>query len=327
MTPVQPPAGDLSEILARLGVGDGAALVGALGLAHRLGPVENLKLLAAGERQRLGDLLQAAQRLTRQQLRETLMAQRDSGQRMGEILMQRGLLSAAEFEVVLAFQQAPGNRAGGASQLRLGNVLVATGHITPAQLAHGLGLQWQSNMSARLGDALVGAGHVSAQQVKDALQLQRKLVAAVMLCALALTASLAPRLAQAGSKSASLQASAVIHARAHLRTDFQAMQLSISQEDIGRGYVDAPGASRFTVVTPKGGNYFVEFQPRSDWFRTVNIEGLGSQVELGADGGSVAQSAAGLTGATRTLDYRFWLKADAQPGVHDWPLLLAVRAR
>jgi hypothetical protein len=124
-----------------------------------------------------------------------------------------------------------------------------------------------------------------------------------------------------------IQMSAVVSPSAQLHTDFQAQIITVTANDIARGYVDMPGASRFTVVTPKGGNYFVDFHVRSDLFQSVSIEGLGGQVEIGTDGGTVAQSGPGLKGATSTLNYRFQLNGNVQPGDYDWPLLLAVRAR
>ena len=314
----------MSTILTQLGVRDGIGLLTALGIDIHAGQIEDLKLLAAGQRQQLGDLLQLAKRLTHEQLQDALAEQRRSGQKIGQILVQRGFISAAECELVLSFQQHQGEQAPGQGKLCLGNVLVASGYVSTAQLANGL--QHQALHGGRLGDALVAAAQVSEHQIKQGLQLQRKLLVAVLLGALALAASLVPGPVQAASKSASVQVSAVIRSSAHLRTDFQADQLHITEKDIERGYVEIPAASRFSVVTPKGGSYVVDFHPRSDWFRSVHIEGLGSQVQLGADGGTVTQSGAGLAGVASTLSYRFELKHELQAGVYEWPLLLAVRA-
>jgi len=77
----------------------------------------------------------------------------------------------------------------------------------------------------------------------------------------------------------------------------------------------------------EGANYFVDFHPRSDLFVSVAIDGLGSPVELGAEGGSIAQPGPGVMGAASTLDYRFRLRSEVQPGVYAWPLTLEVRAR
>ena len=313
-------------MLSGLGVSLGAEILAALGLESDLGRIDSLKSLAAGERQRLGELLQTAQRLTREQLEDALAEQRKTGAQIGAILVRRGLISVAESELVLAFQQQQARHAAHApGKLQLGNILVARGDITRDQLAHAL--QWQSLHGGRLGEALVGIGLLSEQQIRQGLQLQRQLVAAVMLTALALASALTPNSAHASSTMATVQVSAAVRPSVRLQTDFQAERITVTADDVARGYVDIPAASRFTVVTPKGGNYFVDFHVRSDLFQSVNIDGMGSQVELGTDGGTVAQTGPGLKGAISTLNYRFRLKANVRAGDYDWPLMLAVRAR
>ena len=310
-------------MLAGLGVSQGAEIVGALGLESDLGQIEKLKALAAGERQRLGELLQTAQRLTPAQLRDALAEQRQSGKQIGAILVERGLINASESEFVLAFQRSQCEHAVG--KLQLGKVLVAKGDITRSQLARAL--QWQSVRGGRLGEALIASGLMSEQQIRNGLQLQRQLVAAALLTALALVVAFTPTAAHASSLMTGVQMSALVSPSAQLRTDFQAQRITVTADDIAHGYVDIPAASRFTVVTPKGGNYFVDFHVRSDLFTSVNIDGLGGQVKIGADGGSVAQSGPGLKGTSSTLNYRFQLNGKVQPGDYDWPLMLAVRAR
>ena len=316
---------ELSKVLAELGVSESANLVSALNIVNYLGYADGLQLLAAGERQQLGGLLLAAKRLSGAQLEDALAAQRRSGAKLGEILVQRGLLSAAERDVVLAFQQSQGGQVPNATKLYLGNVLVAGRAITREQLADALDAQIKRG--GRLGESLIASGHLSEHQVKNGLQLQRKLIAAVLLAALALVPVFPTGEVQASNKMATVHVSAVVRASAHLRTDHQATYIKVTAEDIARGYVEVRGASKFFVATPKGANYFVDFHPRSDLFVSVLIDGLGSPVELGAEGGSIAQPGPGVKGAGSTLDYRFRLSSEAQPGVYAWPLTLEVRAR
>ena len=325
MTRAQPCVSDFHAILAELGVGEAEALVRALGIGDCLAQIEDLHALAAGQRQRLGDLLHAARRLDRAQVHDALEEQKRSGRKLGDILVERKLISAAECEVLLAFQQHQTAQANAATRLYLGNVLVASGQLSAEQLADGL--HRQSLHGGQLGEVLVAAGHLSEHHVRQGLQLQGKLLAALLVAALALASTLTPIPAQASGQIATLQVSAVIRPSAQLLTDYQAYRFQITDKDIARGYVEAPAASRFSVVTPKGGNYFVDFHPRGDLFESVRIQGMGSPVELGADGGTVAQSGAGRLGTHNTLTYRFQLRGDVRAGVYDWPLLLAVRAR
>ena len=289
---------ELSSVLSGLGVPHSAELVKALGIGDAQGNVKGLSSLNSGDRQQICDFLC------------------DSWNK-----------DHIEPGSALAFQSSQGTDVAVSDRLRLGNVMLATGRVTPSQLAEALVQQSHYKEGTRLGDTLVGAGLVSRRQVKEALQLQRKLVAAVMIYALALTASMGTSTARAANKMASMQVSAVIRPSAHLSIDFQADQLHIDAADVARGYVDVPGASRFVVVTPKGGDYLVDFYPLSDLFNAVLIDGLGSQVSLGSEGGTVAQTGIGLLGVHSILSYRFQIKSDVVPGVYEWPLLLAVRPR
>jgi hypothetical protein len=325
MTRAQPTLSNFHAILAELGVSETDEIVHALGIGDYLGHLQNLNLLVAGQRQKLGELLRAAGRLTRTQLQDVIEEQKRSGRKLGDILVERSLLSAAECEAALAFQQHQVAQANSPTRLYLGNVLVASGRLSAEQLADGL--HRQALHGGKLGDVLVAAGHLSEHHVRHGLQLQRHLLVALLIATLTMATTLAPTAAHAGGQIANLQVSTVIRPSAHLLTDFQATRFEITARDIARGYVEAPAASRFSVVTPKGGSYFVDFHPRGDLFQSVSIHGLGSQVELGADGGTVAQAGAGLQGTHNTLTYRFQLRGDVQAGVYDWPLLLAVRAR
>ena len=195
---VNPNMRDLIGILAALGVSEAMKLVSALNLVNYLGYADGLQLLAAGERQKLGELLQAAQRLSGTQIEDALAEQRRGGLKLGEILVQRGLLSAAERDVVLAFQQRQSGEARNVAKLHLGNVLVANRAITREQLADTL--LWQSVHGGRLGESLIAAEHLSEHQVKNGLQLQRKLIAAVLLAALALVPVFPTGEAQASNK-------------------------------------------------------------------------------------------------------------------------------
>ena len=184
---------DLSVKLASLGVDYGTHLAKALDInGEDLAHIEDLKLLAAGERQLLGDLLKTAHLLTHEKLVGVLDEQRKTGQKMGEVLVSLGHLSVAETEVALAFQNNQCRSSPLGSKLHLGKVLVAIGDISPNKLARGL--RWQSVYGGRLGDALIAVGHVTENQVKHALELQRKLVAAVLITAFELVKNLIPSL-------------------------------------------------------------------------------------------------------------------------------------
>lgn len=314
----------LGEALTRFGVEKGAELVQALGIQSYLERGGDLTLLAAGQRQSLGGLLLDACHLKKWQVDKALAQQSASKKPIGQILIDHNWLAPAELDVALIFQRNQNYPAPNAA-LQLGNVLVANGDISPEQLTQALEQRLVSG--ARLGDALVAGGHATSAQIERGLLLQRKLVAAVLFCALALSSVLAPIPAEAASLSANVQVSATVRASAHLKTAFQANSIIITQDDIARGYVDVANASQFSVRATKGGNYVVDFQVRSELFHSVSIEGLGSHVKLGQEGGAVSQVGAGIHGVASNLSYRFDLRPGIQTGVYEFPLVLAVRAQ
>ncbi len=146
--------------------------------------------------------------------------------------------------------------------------------------------------------------------------------------AFALAAFIAPALpAHAGSISASLSVTVVVPARAVLSVESQPPSLQITEADIARGYVETPGASLLRVRTNSPAGWLLEFQPLQGPYRALEVTGLGSTAQVSAAGGWLAQPYAGKTLVTASLGYRFFLSADARPGLYPWPVALSATPR
>ena len=153
-------------------------------------------------------------------------------------------------------------------------------------------------------------------------------MARVLSFAVALAAFLAPALSvHAGSISASLSVSVVVPARAVLTVESQPAGLQITEADVARGYVEAPGASLVRVRTNSPAGWLLEFQPLQGPYRGLEVTGLGSTAQVGAAGGWLAQPYAGKTLVTASLGYRFFLSGDARPGLYPWPVALTATPR
>jgi hypothetical protein len=318
-------ARNLDAVLSALGIVAHADLLARLEIPDRLDRLEQVLALAAGERLRLGELLRAAERITPEQLEDVLAEQRRSGRKLGEILVERGHLSQRECDTVLEFQRRQAGAVRSAGKLNLGSILVATGQITSAQLEGAL--RRQATTHRRLGDELVEAGHASRGQVERGLSLQRKLVTCALKVALWLAPTAAVTHAHAGQAKASMQVSAVVVSWAPaVQVDYQAAQLTITPEDIARGYVEAPAASQFRILGGARSGWLIDFFARGQLFTSVQIEGFGGIAQIGADGGTLFQRDRSPDGVTR-LSYRFTLGAGVQPGSYQWPLAMSVRAQ
>jgi hypothetical protein len=146
--------------------------------------------------------------------------------------------------------------------------------------------------------------------------------------AFALAAFIAPALpVHAGSVSASLSVSAVVRARAVLSVESQPASLQITEADVARGYVEAPGASLVQVRTNSPAGWLLEFQPLQGPYRALEVTGLGSTAQVSAAGGWLVQPFAGKMLVTASLGYRFFLTGDAKPGLYPWPVALTAIPR
>jgi hypothetical protein len=122
-----------------------------------------------------------------------------------------------------------------------------------------------------------------------------------------------------------MQVSVVVVASAKLQTNYQAKQIEISAADVARGQVEVFAASRFSVLTNRGSGYSIRLDPVGNVFESVHVDGLGTAVELGADGGAIVQRGTHASNLTHELSFRFILHPDTRPGTYPWPLQLSVR--
>ncbi len=323
----------LGEALVRMGALDSLDLTAALSVQGELSTVQSALRAAAGTRQLLGELLLTARRITPEQLEQALAEQERTGERVGEILVRRGALSREELGAVLAFQVRQGEGSGSPSPFRLGEILVATGQITRRQLD--IALSRQGKTGGKLGELLVASGYIAPHQVDRGLAIQKKLIAAALAAALSMAAAQGSAAQEtpgtgssAGRATARVEVSATVLPRTMLTVRSQLRTLVITAEDIRRGFVEVPSASRIEVRSNDPRGYLLVFENRSGPegpFREAIVDGLGRQVQIGPAGGWIPRTDP-RGPATAELSYRFSLAKDAAPGRYPWPLLLSARS-
>lgn len=322
----------LGEALVRMGALDSLDLTAALSVQGDLSSAGSALRAAAGRRQLLGELLLAAKRITPEQLGEALAEQGRTGERIGEILVRRGALSREELAAVLAFQEHQGKGSEAPSPFRLGEILVATGQITRRQLDFALSRQGKTG--GKLGELLVESGYVAPHQVSRGLAIQRKLVTAALVAVLSMASAQGAGAQEAagirpsgGRTSASIEVSASILPRTTLTIRSQPRLLVVTREDIRRGYVEVPAASRIEVRSNDPRGYLLVFENRAGPeapFREVIVRGLEREVQIGRGGGWVPRADA-RGPVSVELSYRFSLAEDVRPGEYPWPLSLSAR--
>lgn len=172
----------LGEILTRLGV------INEMELKAVLSTQAELDNCPAGEgaRQRLGDILLKSKRINDQQLGRALDVQRQTNEKLGEVLVRFGLITDTELQAVLTWQDDCSHNAPYAVKLLLGEILVATDIISRDQLSNAL--TEQRLTKRQIGDILVEAGYAKPNQIQEALKIQGKLVSAALVAMLSLSA-------------------------------------------------------------------------------------------------------------------------------------------
>jgi len=276
--------------------------------------------VASGVRQPLGRLLLECGKITQEQLEQALEVQRQ----IGPVLVRLGALDNSTLEDTLQSQlqhQKQKQSTPTPVAFRIGEILVASGHISREQLNESI--EHQKNSDKKLGEILVEKGYVQqhlVDLVEHGIHLQQMLVTAALSAVVSISSL--DREAEAGSSggtsSATVHVSATVRPIAIAKVLYQQQQIEITSKDIAQGYVEIPNASRIEVRSNNHSGYLLSIENQGGPFRDVYVSGLGSEVQLNGGTGWVLMS---YTQMPRTMDvsYRIMLSDDARPGSYPWP--------
>ncbi len=317
----------LGEILVGMGALNRRDLNAVLSIQKDLSSYDDAVKVAAGVHMFLGELLIKARKITAEQLDSALKEQKDTGEKLGEIMVHRGILLENELETVLALQRSLYIEVLGSKKLRLGELLIATGQISREQLVNVLKRQEVSKK--KIGELLVEAGYADPDQICHGLILQQKLVTAALVAALSL-ANLVGVVPEAHAGSTGLSSKVSVMANVLERTTInvisQARELVITNNDIRQGYVDVPLASHISVKTNNPAGYLLNFEiveGSYSIFSGVSVRVGGREVHVPLQGGWIPQPS--VSGETVLgISYRFSLSETAQAGTYSWPIILSV---
>ena len=203
---------------------------------------------------------------------------------------------------------------------KLGEILLAQGKITEQQLA--VALERQKTSGRRLGEELVKAGYVKRGVVSRALRIQRQIVYGAMTTLVA--SSIVPTV-DAAAVRGQIAVTAVVPAQTIGQLVEQTSQITVTAQDIARGYVEAPAASQLRVTSNNPAGYIIDFFSRLPIFTSVRVSSTGGSADLGPDGGAIIERGSKGRDMPLHLSYRFNLAANVLPGTYAWPLALNVR--
>lgn len=166
----------LGQVLVDMGILAAEDANFPLAAPRQRGAIPDPVKIAAGERQLLGTLLVQSGHITNAQLDHAIAEQQRSGDKLGEVFTRCGMLTGQQLKALLDFQL--DQEVAHDSPLRLGELLVATGHITREQLQDALRRQTLSHR--KLGEELVEAGYIRPSCIKYGIRLQKMLINAAL---------------------------------------------------------------------------------------------------------------------------------------------------
>jgi hypothetical protein len=131
----------------------------------------------------------------------------------------------------------------------------------------------------------------------------------------------------AGAKDvhSTLSVSATVRAVANIERQSAPPDLEISRADLARGFIDVVQPTRLTVRSNSPSGFALEVLTVAPMLSSMNIEGLNSDLALGADGGTIVQRWQKPRVVNLSLKFRFALAPGLAAGDYPWPVRLAVR--
>lgn len=129
----------------------------------------------------------------------------------------------------------------------------------------------------------------------------------------------------AAESRASFAVTVSVQPTATLREISRPATIDISPADVQRGFAEIEPV-RFEVASNSRDGYALELIPTNRLFTAVSVQGLGDDVTVGADGGTVIQRRRSAQPSPLDLRFKFFLRADLPPGRYPWPLALTARA-
>lgn len=155
-------------------------------------------------------------------------------------------------------------------------------------------------------------------------RVRRWTLAAAGLCVA--TAVVVPAARIDPGESGSLVVGATVRPSARLISERHPLWLTVTREDLERGFVDVKTPSRLEVHANCRSGYVLDLRvaPRAGIVVT-EIRGLGPPRIVAANGGRITRAVSGPVREKLELRWRFHLADSARPGFRAWPVQISIR--
>jgi hypothetical protein len=102
--------------------------------------------------------------------------------------------------------------------------------------------------------------------------------------------------------------------------------LTVSSADLERGFIDVTQPMQLTVRSNSPSGFALDvLTVATPMVSSMVVEGLNSDLAMGADGGTIVQRWEHPRAVNLSLKFRFALTPGLAPGEYPWPLRLTVR--
>ena len=120
--------------------------------------------------------------------------------------------------------------------------------------------------------------------------------------------------------------SVTVRAVANMEIQSAPHELTVSSADLERGFIDVVQPTQLIVRSNSPNGFALDVMTvASPMVSSMVVEGLNSDLALGAEGGTVVQRWEHPQAVNLSLRFRFALAPGLQPGEYPWPLRLRVR--
>lgn len=150
--------------------------------------------------------------------------------------------------------------------------------------------------------------------------MKKIVVAVLMIMAIILQAEL--REAWAGN-NAVVQVSAIVLPKTSQTTLRQPVGLTVTRQDIAKGYVDVEAGTVLHVTSNDKDGYFLNFSVNGELIRATDAKINGRSISIPSGSGLVHQSFPGIMGEMIQITYRLFLSSEMIPGSYQWPVTVA----
>lgn len=122
--------------------------------------------------------------------------------------------------------------------------------------------------------------------------------------------------------SATVMVSATVMARVSHSITHQEKMITITKEDIQKGYIEILSAMILQIKTNQRNGYVLWFEGGNELFKEIWVIDKGRIVVLPPSGGVIHQPYSGSPIEIKELSFRFNLKEDTQPGHYPFPFIV-----